>query len=1290
VGGTDFRNGSPQPVVFIRQDSELVTATPDGIAWRDAATGRLFRTDPIGGVAVLTVSPDGAYLAVGGYEQARLWNISTRSPVGPVLPHRNTILATAFSPDSRRLLTAGMDNSVKVWSIPNGQLLGPVVHQPSSVMLAGFLADGKSFVTVAGLLRAWSSPPGNPRDWQLPLVGGGVTRAAFSADGRYVIPTSSAFKGWGMRGLQVYETATGRPAGPVLDADGIIHDAGLAPDRTQAALLVTGLPSARSAGGHQLQLWDWRTGKRPFPSMDLPAMPRSLAYRPDGKQLAVRCTGGKLLLIDPRTSRIQRHLAVESGPYDSFPGEYINNGRVGYSPDGRLLLAWGSVHVQAVKMWDPATGRSRPALLPNQGCHDVQFSPDLRLAVTASYGATARVWDVRTARELASLPNHPDGVVTAQFSPDGHYLLTACRDGMARLWNWKKGLLICPPFEHEPELFDAVFLPGGPWLATASRDGTARLWEWHTGKPLTPPLPVGGMCLQVLANRKASYLAAAGFTGKVHLFHLGDLHRADDISLANLSLLAEVVSGRRVDRTGVVKLEAEEWLARWRRAEQAGVAGPRATWMGRAARPTEEKAGPSPGETPVPAPRTAPFQANIHYEYEGLAFSPDGKLLAAACPVYSEPPRTQLPGEVAVWDAATGRHCFSLPTRGQMVDSVAFSRGGKWLAAAGSGFLTVWDAKTRKQAFAVSLGPYESVTGMARIDFSPEGALAAGCGDGTVKLWDPRTGKVRRVLRGRARGRPQVAFNKSGTLLAAACARDVTIWKVKTGRVWLTLDGPANIFALDFSPEGWHLVTSSQDGMIRVWDVTTGKVVMSQGGAGQGLFFGVVFTPDGKCVAGASTSGVVKILDAFTGEQRQTLRHKGQVFAVAISPGGSRLAAAGRHQTLKVWDRDTGNEIFTTRRPGSVLPLPKVQYRYQNVAFSPDGKHLAFACQVFSQDQMAFFPGEVLVWDAVTGRLSFSLKTRSKRLDSVAFSRDGKWLAAAGSGTVTVWDANNRKEAFVFSVCPPNREMAITRIDFSPDGSLAAACADGTVKLWEVGTGKVRRALRGQTGYRSHVAFNKAGSLLASACGPAVKVWDMKTGRVQITLKGHANQVFSVDFSPDGRHLVSASQNGVIKVWNVVTGKPIMSRAAEGNQIQYHGVVFTPDGKRLAAGSNSNVVKILDALTGKEQLVLYHTGRVFGVALDRDGARLAAGSELGTIKLWKIGVAPTGTELFAARHPDSAPSVTVMPPRPSPPPDYRWVGQAAPEIEGVDIGGKKFKLSDYRGKVVLLDFWGHW
>ena len=42
------------------------------------------------------------------------------------------------------------------------------------------------------------------------------------------------------------------------------------------------------------------------------------------------------------------------------------------------------------------------------------------------------------------------------------------------------------------------------------------------------------------------------------------------------------------------------------------------------------------------------------------------------------------------------------------------------------------------------------------------------------------------------------------------------------------------------------------------------------------------------------------------------------------------------------------------------------------------------------------------------------------------------------------------------------------------------------------------------------------------------------------------------------------------------------------------------------------------------------------------------------------------------------------------PPESLGIGQVAPDITGVDVDGKAFKLSDYRGKIVVLDFWGDW
>jgi len=366
-------------------------------------------------------------------------------------------------------------------------------------------------------------------------------------------------------------------------------------------------------------------------------------------------------------------------------------------------------------------------------------------------------------------------------------------------------------------------------------------------------------------------------------------------------------------------------------------------------------------------------------------------------------------------------------------------------------------------------------------------------------------------------------------------------------------------------------------------------------------------------------------------------------------------------------------------------PGSKVGFRYQSVAFSPDGKHFASACLIWADTLKGLIPGEVTVWDAATGQLSFSLPSQGKGVDAVAYSPDGKWLAAAGTNVVTVWNPETRKEVYSFWV---GGNSSSTRIDFSPDSKLlASACPDRTVKLWDLATGQVSLVLRGQSGYRCHVAFNKDGSLLASACAQTVKVWNVKTGEVQLDLQGHDTQVSCLAFSPDGRYLASAGQDGVLKVWDVTTGNQILSRPSDSKSSQFYSLAFSPDGQRLAAAGNGSLVKILDPLTGKQLLALNHSGRLFGVAFSRDGSRLASACELQTIKVWD---AVMGKELFTARHTETVRPVDARPPNAPRPAEKLTVGKLAADIEGEDIDGKKFKLSDYRGKVILLDFWGHW
>lgn len=380
-----------------------------------------------------------------------------------------------------------------------------------------------------------------------------------------------------------------------------------------------------------------------------------------------------------------------------------------------------------------------------------------------------------------------------------------------------------------------------------------------------------------------------------------------------------------------------------------------------------------------------------------------------------------------------------------------------------------------------------------------------------------------------------------------------------------SLGTETQVHGLAFSPDGLRLVSSEffeddNEGLcrwnvvLRVWSVDHGALERRIDVPTYDVS-DVAYAPDGDRVAAGTKGGqgTITVWMVRSGAKEQTIFYDAPVNTVTYSPRGDVIVGGAEDGRVRAHVADSGKDIARLE--------------------PHDGPVRSVACSAVasgSDDET------VRVRTLPGGGELFCLRPGAGPVHCVAYSRDGRWLAAAcEDGSVRLFDACKGAESAVFRV----HDAAVTSVAFSPDGTtLLTGSRDRTVCICDRQTGaELRRFHHDRGDVIECVAFSPNGALVASGGSGELAVWRTDGGESLRPAKGGNGGSFA--YSPSGHQLVRLTDD-TLEIWETVTGRLLFSIPREGSFAC--SVAYSPAGTRLVVEWGGFPARVFDALSGRD------------------------------------------------------------------------------------------------------------
>eukprot|EP01129_Flabellula_baltica_P011895 TRINITY_DN5286_c0_g1_i1.p1 TRINITY_DN5286_c0_g1~~TRINITY_DN5286_c0_g1_i1.p1 ORF type:complete len:1465 (-),score=299.18 TRINITY_DN5286_c0_g1_i1:13-4407(-) len=504
------------------------------------------------------------------------------------------------------------------------------------------------------------------------------------------------------------------------------------------------------------------------------------------------------------------------------------------------------------------------------------------------------------------------------------------------------------------------------------------------------------------------------------------------------------------------------------------------------------------------------------------------------------------------------------------------------------------------------------------------GKILAGSDDGTLKIYNSQTGTEMITLKGHSNSVMCCRFYNNGRkVISGSYDRTIKVFNADTGACEDTIQGHRNVIVgVDISSEG-KIASISKDLSLAVWSnygraysqvfsVPTSEIPTA-----------VRFNHRGGAIAVGYESGRIALYDSISGSETLSAQyHTAQINSIRFSSDDRYILTSSEDRLVVLAEAST------------------MSIKFQHSAHK-DGS----TCAIFDSTDKKIISGShdnmICVHDIEFETKVATLIGHTGTVFSLCITEDDKFIISSSfDRTVKVWEVTESENAV-------GHEARILGIRFSPDGRfVATGSRDKTIKIWDTESYEEINHLKGHFNNVFCVAWSPDSQNLCSGGRDfTVRIWKElhKEGCIrsrETTLSVHTFPVRGIDWSPDGRFIVSVSEDRSICIFDCDGN--LVQRMMEAHKTAITACRFSHSGRKFVTGSEDGTIFLWDTLKTqssygspfkKVATLKSHTNLIQSLCFSKNDKYLFSGADDKTAILWNAKNSQVVTVLKGHSHP---------------------------------------------------------